>query len=120
MAGKRTWTIPVEEDENGDCVIAFPEDALAQVGWHEGDVLKWTKNKDMSWTLSKKEDNVKDTDDSETVVPIARATINDLHRLMEATDLDEVEMIVSHGSGIGPSVKFRYSGVIDATDYDNW
>lgn len=129
------WTLDVQEDENGDAVIQFPDDLLAKVGWQEGDALQWRDLGDGTWSLSKK-DTAEDLDDDgwddifsnphreksgDTLrVPITRETIKNLHRLMEATDLAEVEMVVSHGSGIGPSVSFSYRGVIDATDYGSW
>jgi hypothetical protein len=129
-----SWTLDVEQDENGDAVIQFPDDLLAKVGWQEGDTVQWKDLGDGSWSLAKK-DTEEDDDDgwdavfgnphreksSDTLrVPIKRETINDLHRLMAATDIDEVEMVVSHGSGIGPAVSFSYRGVIDATDYGSW
>ena len=128
------WTLDVQQDENGDAVIQFPDDLLAKVGWHEGDALQWRDLGDGSWSLSKK-DTEDDDDDgwdaifgnphreksSDTLrVPITRETINNLHRLIAATDIDEVEMVVSHSSGIGPAVSFSYRGVIDATDYGSW
>ena len=128
------WTLDVQQDENGDAVIQFPEDLLAKVGWQEGDALQWRDLGDGSWSLAKK-DTAEDDDDgwddifgnphrdqpSDTLrVPITRETINRLAQLMQSTDLDEVEMVVSHGSGIGPSVSFSYRGVIDATDYNSW
>ena len=128
------WTLDVQEDENGDAVIQFPEDLLERVGWHEGDALQWRDLGNGSWSLAKK-DTEDDDDDgwdaifgnphrdkpSDTLrVPITRETINRLAQLMQSTDLDEVEMVVSHSSGIGPSVSFSYRGVIDATDYGSW
>jgi len=129
-----SWTLDVEQDENGDAVIQFPDDLLEKVGWQEGDALQWRDLGDGTWSLTKK-DTEEDEDDgwdaifgnphrkksSNTLrVPITRETINDLHRLMAATDIDEVEMVVSHGSGIGPAVSFSYRGVIDGTDYGKW
>jgi hypothetical protein len=129
-----SWVLDVQEDENGDAVIEFPPDLLARAGWQEGDTLQWRDLGDGTWSLAKK-DTETDEDDgwddifgnphreksSDTLrISIRRETINDLHRLMEATDLDEVEMVVSHASGIGQSVSFSYRGVIDATDYDTW
>jgi hypothetical protein len=130
-----SWVLDVQEDENGDAVIEFPPDLLARAGWQEGDTVKWRDLGDGSWSLSKK-DTEEDLDDDgwdaifgnphrdekgpALRVPITRETISKLNRLMEATDLDQVEMVVSHASGIGPSVSFSYRGVIDATDYGNW
>ena len=128
------WTLDVQEDENGDAVIQFPDDLLAKVGWHEGDALQWRDLGDGSWSLTKKDTEEDDDDGWDAIfgnphreakgsalrVPITRETISKLNRLMEATDLDQVEMVVSHASGIGQSVSFSYRGIIDATDYGNW
>lgn len=132
---KHTWTLDVQEDENGDAVLQFPDDLMKKVGWREGDVLHWEDLGDGSWSLkrteSEEEIDDREWDDimgnphrerpAETLrVAITRETINDLHRLMQATDIEEVEMVVSHASGIGPSVSFSYRGVIDGTNYTNW
>ena len=131
----KKYRLEVKEDENGDAVIQFPEDLLEKVGWHEGDALQWRDLGDGSWSITKKNtESDEDNDGWDAIfgnphrdkpgdtlrVPITRETINKLQRLMEATDLDAVEMVVSHGSGIGPSVSFSYRGVIDATDYNSW
>lgn len=45
------WELTVDDDG----VITLPEDLLAATGWQEGDTLKWTDNKDGTWTLTKLE-----------------------------------------------------------------
>jgi hypothetical protein len=52
---KNTWTVTLEEaeDGSGDLVMPLPQDFLDQQGWQEGDVLDWTDNLDGSWSLSK-------------------------------------------------------------------
>jgi hypothetical protein len=130
---KQIWTVDVKEDNNGDAVIEFPDDLLANVGWQEGDEITWQDLGDGSWSLRKKDSEVEDDswDDifknghrdkpaAETRVSVTRETIMDLHRFMQATDLDSVELVVSHGSGIGPAVRFCYRGEIDATNYGEW
>ena len=55
-AGKKSWTITLEEDpESGDLVLPFPPDLLAEAGWKEGDTLIWDDLKDGSFALRKKE-----------------------------------------------------------------
>ena len=49
----KIYTLDVKENENGDAIIEFPEDVMAQAGWNEGDNIQWTDNKDGSWTLTK-------------------------------------------------------------------
>lgn len=49
------WVITVQENgKTKDLYIQFPEDAISQVGWNEGDVIEWLDNGDGSWTLKKK------------------------------------------------------------------
>ena len=36
-----TFVGTVEEDANGELVISFPEEMIAQLGWVEGDVIEW-------------------------------------------------------------------------------
>ena len=133
--GKRkqdSWVLDVQEDENGDDVIEFPPDLLERAGWQEGDALKWRDLGDGTWSLSKSDSAEDDSWDdvfnnrhrdklaAETRVSVNRETIMDLHRLMQATDLDSVELVVSHESGIGPAVRFCYRGEIDGTNYSEW
>jgi hypothetical protein len=53
----KTWTVTVEEnpDDPEECILPFPEDMLAAVGWKEGDTIEWKELANGSWILSKKE-----------------------------------------------------------------
>ncbi len=51
----KTWTLSVEEGEDGDQYITLPEEVLQQLNLKEGDTVEWLDNKDGSWTLVKKE-----------------------------------------------------------------
>lgn len=129
---QNSWVLDVKEDENGDAVLEFPPDLLERAGWQEGDTLQWRDLGDGTWSLSKSESAEDDSWDdvfnnrhrdqmaAETRVSVNRETIMDLHRLMQATDLDSVELVVSHGSGIGPAVRFCYRGEINGTNYSEW
>ena len=44
----------IEEDENGEAILVFPEGCLPE-DWTEGTVLLWVDNEDGTWTLKKKE-----------------------------------------------------------------
>jgi hypothetical protein len=49
------WIIEVQENgKTKDLFIQFPEEAMNQMGWYEGDVIEWLDNGDGSWTLKKK------------------------------------------------------------------
>lgn len=54
----KTWVVNVEEDENGDAYIQLPEEVLQHANLKEGDTVIWTDNKDGSWTLQKKVDDL--------------------------------------------------------------
>jgi hypothetical protein len=50
---KKTWTVPVEEDDLGEYVIKFPDELIQKVGWQEDDTLEWIDNKDGSFSIKK-------------------------------------------------------------------
>ena len=49
------WTIPVQENEQGEQFIEFPDEVLKETGWKEGDCIEWVDNHDGSWTMKKKD-----------------------------------------------------------------
>jgi hypothetical protein len=51
----KIYTVSVQEDENGDLILPFPDGLLAKMGWKEGDILGWTDNKDGTFSITKKE-----------------------------------------------------------------
>jgi bifunctional DNA-binding transcriptional regulator/antitoxin component of YhaV-PrlF toxin-antitoxin module len=36
-----SYILEVQEDENGDLFIVFPEEITEELGWEEGDILEW-------------------------------------------------------------------------------
>ena len=36
-----SYILEVQEDENGESFITFPDDIIETLGWQEGDVLEW-------------------------------------------------------------------------------
>lgn len=36
-----TYILEVQEDENGDQYIVFPDEVTEELGWEEGDLLNW-------------------------------------------------------------------------------
>lgn len=36
-----SYILEVEEDENGEQFITFPDELIEELGWQEGDVLEW-------------------------------------------------------------------------------
>lgn len=49
------WTLEIQESPTGDQFIEFPPEALAEVGWKEGDTIEWIDLGNGSWSLKKKE-----------------------------------------------------------------
>ena len=53
--GEKKWIIEVQENgTTKELFIEIPEDAINQVGWHDGDILEWTSNGDGTWSIQKK------------------------------------------------------------------
>lgn len=49
----KLYTVAVQEDENGDLILPFPDALLQEMGWVEGDVLYWKDNGDGTFSISK-------------------------------------------------------------------
>jgi len=63
----KSWTLEVQKLEDGDQYIEFPKELMEEVGWEDGDVLKWIDNGDGSWTLKKLDDtNISQDSSSDT------------------------------------------------------
>jgi predicted RNase H-like HicB family nuclease len=52
----KSWTVPVQQHEDGDYFIEFPEGVLESAGFSVGDTLNWDKRSDGSYVLTKKVD----------------------------------------------------------------
>lgn len=48
------WVEAVQEDENGELVLPFPQDLLDEMGWNPGDELEWHNRGDGAWEIRKK------------------------------------------------------------------
>lgn len=51
------WTVTLKENEE-DLILPFPPDMLEQLGWQEGTTIYWIDNKDGTFTLTDKEEDV--------------------------------------------------------------
>ena len=52
------WVLEVKENQKTkELYLEFPQDALNQVGWDEGDTILWEELSNGSWSLSKKEES---------------------------------------------------------------
>lgn len=36
-----SYILEVQEDDNGDLFITFPDEIIEELGWEEGDILEW-------------------------------------------------------------------------------
>lgn len=36
-----SYILEVEEHENGDLYLTFPDEVIEELGWQEGDILNW-------------------------------------------------------------------------------
>ena len=52
------WIIEVQENgKTKELFIEFPQDALDQVGWDEGDTIIWEELDHGAWSIKKKEED---------------------------------------------------------------
>ena len=51
----KTYVVNLEEDDEGNLVLPFPQSLLEEMGWEEGTVLYWHDNKDGTYSISDKE-----------------------------------------------------------------
>jgi bifunctional DNA-binding transcriptional regulator/antitoxin component of YhaV-PrlF toxin-antitoxin module len=51
----KSWTLEVQEDQFGEKFIEFPPEAIADLGWKEGDTVEWIDNGNGTWSIKKKE-----------------------------------------------------------------
>ena len=50
------WVLEVKENQKTkELYVEFPEEALNQVGWDEGDTLLWEELDNGAWSVTKKE-----------------------------------------------------------------
>jgi hypothetical protein len=49
------WTLPIQENENGEMYIELNDEIMSQTGLDVGDTLSWKDNKDGSFSLTKAE-----------------------------------------------------------------
>ena len=52
----KVWTAELLEDpqDSEGCILPFPEDMLAEIGWQEGDTVVWDIQADGTVILTKK------------------------------------------------------------------
>lgn len=51
------WVVKLEQDGE-DLILPFPADMLEQLGWNEGTTIYWIDNKNGTYTLTDKEEDV--------------------------------------------------------------
>lgn len=41
-----SYILEIEEDQNGDQFVIFPDEIMEELGWVEGDILEWNMKGD--------------------------------------------------------------------------
>jgi|TARA_B100000073_G_scaffold65082_2_gene48128 bifunctional DNA-binding transcriptional regulator/antitoxin component of YhaV-PrlF toxin-antitoxin module len=54
----KRYTLDVQENDDGDCYVQFPDELMEELGWKAGDLLEYTEDEYGSLYLNKVEDNV--------------------------------------------------------------
>ena len=54
---QRSWTVTLEKDGE-DLILPFPADMLEYLGWKDGTTIYWIDNKNGTYTLTDKEEDV--------------------------------------------------------------
>jgi hypothetical protein len=52
----KKYKVEIQENSEGESFIEFPEGVIKELGWREGDTIKWEDNHDGSFTLKKKQE----------------------------------------------------------------
>ena len=52
----KVYIVKVEEDDNGELVLPFPEEMIQDLGWEIGDTVCWRPEGD-GWVLVKEDKN---------------------------------------------------------------
>lgn len=56
--GDNSWIVQVQEDgTTKELYLQFPQEAIDQVGWDEGDTLIWEELDHGAWQLRKKDED---------------------------------------------------------------
>lgn len=51
------YDAPIQVDSDGELIFVFPDELMMELDWNIGDTLRWQKNDDDSWTLTRHEDS---------------------------------------------------------------
>lgn len=54
----KSWIVTLEEDENGDLILPLSDEILEGTNIRIGDTVEWIDNKDGSWTIQKKQEEM--------------------------------------------------------------
>ena len=55
---KKYWIETVQEGDDGELVLPFPQEMLDEVGWKPGDNLEWFDRGDGTWEIRKKNEQL--------------------------------------------------------------
>lgn len=54
----KSYIARVEQDENGDLILVFPDDMIKTLGWDENTQIEWIDNNNGTFSIKKVEENV--------------------------------------------------------------
>ena len=50
---QKTWTLPIQADDDGELILEFPDELMEIADWKPGDSLQWNKLDGDRWELKK-------------------------------------------------------------------
>jgi len=59
---KKYWIETIQEGDNGELVLPFPQELLDEVGWNPGDKLEWVDRGDGTWEIRQKNEPLDNED----------------------------------------------------------
>ena len=72
----KRYTLDVQENDDGDCYVQFPDELMEELGWKAGDLLEYTEDEYGSLYLQKIEDTV-----SKNRKPKTALVMNDIEQI---------------------------------------
>jgi len=88
-----SWIASVIELEDGDLALELPPESLSEIGWVEGDTLKWKDLGNGSWSISKQVGWQNIPEQSEET----KDFISSLSTISDFKDINRFELIDRHG-----------------------
>ena len=110
--GDNSWIVTVQQDgKTKELYLEFPQDALDQVGWDEGDTLLWEELPNGNWTLTKKEDDpFKDLNDAVERIKAKQASNKVIKEAQKRGDSSAVSSAIKEAKRVEDIIEARQKG----------